>query len=73
VIDRGSGIPLEYQSKIFDRFFRIPGTERGGVGLGLAIAREIVLSHGGTIGLESRAGEGSEFYFDLPLAERKAA
>jgi two-component system, NtrC family, sensor histidine kinase KinB len=73
VIDRGAGIPLEYQSKIFDRFFRIPGTERGGVGLGLAIAREIVLSHGGTIGLESRAGEGSEFYFDLPLAERKAA
>jgi len=73
VIDRGNGIPLEYQSKIFDRFFRIPGTERGGVGLGLAIAREIVLSHGGTIGLESRTGEGSEFYFDLPLAERKAA
>src|ERR1700733_10024647 len=73
VIDHGNGIPLEYQSKIFERFFRIPGTERGGVGLGLAIAREIVLSHGGTIGLESRAGEGSEFYFDLPLAERKAA
>lgn len=73
VIDQGGGIPLEYQSKIFDRFFRIPGTERGGVGLGLAIAREIVLSHGGTIGLESRTGEGSEFYFDLPLAERKAA
>jgi two-component system, NtrC family, sensor histidine kinase KinB len=73
VIDRGSGIPLEYQSKIFERFYRIPGTERGGVGLGLAIAREIVLSHGGTIGLESRSGEGSEFYFDLPLAERKAA
>jgi two-component system, NtrC family, sensor histidine kinase KinB len=73
VIDRGSGIPLEYQSKIFERFFRIPGTERGGVGLGLAIAREIVQSHGGTIGLESRSGEGSEFYFDLPLAERKVA
>ncbi|HYZ73551.1 MAG TPA: ATP-binding protein [Chthoniobacterales bacterium] len=73
VIDRGNGIPLEYQSKIFERFFRIPGTERGGVGLGLAIAREIVQSHGGTIGLESRSGEGSEFYFDLPLAERKAA
>jgi two-component system, NtrC family, sensor histidine kinase KinB len=73
VIDRGNGIPLEYQSKIFERFFRIPGTERGGVGLGLAIAREIVQSHGGTIGLESRSGEGSEFYFELPLAERKAA
>ncbi|MBV8816195.1 MAG: HAMP domain-containing protein [Verrucomicrobia bacterium] len=73
VIDQGKGIPLEYQSKIFDRFFRIPGTERGGVGLGLAIAREIVLSHGGAIGLESHPGEGSEFYFDLPIAERKAA
>ena len=73
VIDRGNGIPLEYQSKIFERFFRIPGTERGGVGLGLAIAREIVQNHGGAIGLESRSGEGSEFYFDLPLAERKAA
>jgi two-component system, NtrC family, sensor histidine kinase KinB len=67
VIDHGPGVPKEYQSRIFERFFRIPGTgESYGVGLGLAIAREIVVSHGGFIGLRSTPGAGSEFYFDLP-------
>jgi signal transduction histidine kinase len=69
VIDHGPGIPLEYQPNIFDRFFRIPGTERNGVGLGLAIVKEIVTSHGGRAGLRSVPGQGSEFYFELPTAE----
>src|SRR5271157_4229894 len=70
VLDRGPGIPAEYQSRIFERFFRIPGTEEShGVGLGLAIAKEIVASHGGTIGLHSNPGGGSEFYFDLPAVK----
>jgi NtrC-family two-component system sensor histidine kinase KinB len=67
VLDHGPGIPKEFQSRIFERFFRIPGTEDStGVGLGLAIAREMIVSHGGSIGLQSTSGKGSEFYFDLP-------
>jgi NtrC-family two-component system sensor histidine kinase KinB len=69
VLDHGPGIPKEFQSRVFERFFRIPGTEESnGVGLGLAIAKEIVSSLGGSIGLHSTPGEGSEFYFDLPAA-----
>jgi signal transduction histidine kinase len=68
VIDRGSGIAPQYQAHIFDRFFRVPGSDVTGAGLGLAIAREIVLTQGGTIGLHSTPGEGSEFFFDLPPA-----
>jgi two-component system, NtrC family, sensor histidine kinase KinB len=67
VRDHGPGVPKEFQTRVFERFFRIPGTEESnGVGLGLAIAKEIVVSHGGNIGLRSAPGEGSEFYFDLP-------
>jgi signal transduction histidine kinase len=70
VIDRGSGIPGQFQSRLFDRFFRVPGSEITGAGLGLAIAKEIVLNQGGHIGVNSTPGEGSEFYFDLPPAHR---
>jgi two-component system, NtrC family, sensor histidine kinase KinB len=71
VLDHGPGIPKEFQTRVFERFFRIPGTEElNGVGLGLAIAKEIVVSHGGSIGLHSTPGEGSEFYFDLPVARK---
>jgi NtrC-family two-component system sensor histidine kinase KinB len=67
VLDHGPGIPKEFQSRIFERFFRIPGTQDStGVGLGLAIAREMIVSQRGSIGLESTSGKGSEFYFDLP-------
>jgi NtrC-family two-component system sensor histidine kinase KinB len=67
VRDHGPGIPREFHSRVFERFFRIPGSEAlKGIGLGLAIAREIIVSHGGTIGVQSNPGHGSEFYFKLP-------
>jgi PAS domain S-box-containing protein len=67
VIDQGPGVPLQYQDQIFNRFFRVPGHEKTGAGLGLAIAKEFVKVHRGTIGIIS-AGQGSEFYVDLPSA-----
>jgi signal transduction histidine kinase len=66
VIDHGPGIAPQFQARLFDRFFRVPGSEVTGAGLGLAIAKEIVLAQGGAIGVTSTPGEGSEFYFDLP-------
>jgi len=66
VRDEGPGIPKELQRRIFDKFFRISESKDEGAGLGLSIAREIVLAHGGSIGVESNAGRGSEFFFTLP-------
>jgi len=67
VIDNGTGIPLEYQSKIFDKFVQLKSEEARGSGLGLAIAREIVRAHGGTIWVESEVSKGSTFTFTLPV------
>jgi signal transduction histidine kinase len=69
VTDTGEGIPAEYLPRIFEKFFRVPGSRsRGGAGLGLAIAREIVTAHGGTIDVASRPGAGATFTFRLPIA-----
>ncbi len=62
VKDQGPGISPEYQEHIFDRFYRVPGTNRSGAGLGLSIAREIVVAHQGEIGVISQPGQGSEFF-----------
>jgi two-component system sensor histidine kinase KdpD len=73
VMDRGTGIKEEEQSRIFDKFYR--GTaERNlkGTGMGLAIAREIIRAHGEEISVSSKPGEGSEFSFSLPLAPRSS-
>ncbi|MDP1989918.1 MAG: ATP-binding protein [Syntrophales bacterium] len=71
VSDNGSGIPLEVQSKIFDKFVQIKGDKAlGGSGLGLTICKEIVRAHGGTIWVDSTPGEGSTFTFTLPAVEK---
>jgi signal transduction histidine kinase len=69
VSDHGIGIAQDQLPKIFDRFERAVSTAHyGGLGLGLYLARSIVESHGGTIGVTSRAGEGSRFTVRLPRA-----
>jgi signal transduction histidine kinase len=66
VKDEGAGVPRELRRRIFDKFFRVAESGDEGAGLGLSIAREIVLAHGGNIGVESEEGKGSEFFFTLP-------
>jgi GAF domain-containing protein len=71
VEDTGIGIPADKVSRIFDRFYQVDGTTTrrfGGTGLGLTIVKQIVEVHGGQVGVESKAGHGSLFYFTLPQA-----
>jgi two-component system, NtrC family, sensor histidine kinase KinB len=70
IADSGSGIPKEYQERIFDKFFRVPGAGPKGTGLGLYITKEIVSAHGGEMGVESEPGKGSTFWFTLPKADK---
>ena len=65
VKDNGKGIETKYISKIFDRYFQVPGTIKSGTGLGLAISKEFIQAQGGTIHVESKYGVGSTFYFNL--------
>jgi signal transduction histidine kinase len=69
--DNGLGISPEDQIHVFDRFYRVRRPETDsieGTGLGLAIVKSLVEAHNGQIGVESRLGEGSTFYVNLPLA-----
>ncbi len=68
--DSGIGIPAEALPYVFKRFYQADGstTRRyGGTGLGLAIVDEIIKAHGGRVGVESQEGQGSKFFFALPL------
>ncbi len=70
ITDTGRGIPEEDLPRLFDRFYRAdPSRSRttGGAGLGLTIAKQLVEAHGGTIDANSQLGEGSTFYFRVPL------
>jgi signal transduction histidine kinase len=68
VTDHGIGIPIEDQPRVFTKFFRGRATDSGipGTGLGLAVSREIVEAHGGSIGFVSASGRGSTFWIELP-------
>lgn len=72
VCDRGIGIPPAEQAKIFEKFYRgryASGLNVQGVGIGLALVRHVVDSHGGSISVESRPGDGSRFSLRFPKAE----
>ncbi len=71
VTDHGLGVPEHVQNKLFTKFYRVDNDDRreiGGTGLGLAICKEIIKAHGGEIGVISTYGQGSTFYFTLPIA-----
>jgi signal transduction histidine kinase len=67
--DNGEGIPSEYLPRLFDRFYRVPNTERGtkGTGLGLTICKQIVEAHDGKIEVSSTVSQGTTFTVQLPL------
>ena len=68
IADNGIGIASEFQSQIFDAFQRLhPAKVYSGSGLGLAICEKIVRRYGGKIWVESESGQGSTFYFTLPI------
>ena len=72
IIDNGIGIKEENQERVFEPFSRLDESlvkERGGTGLGLALAKQIVERYGGRIWVESEYGKGSKFSFNLPLAD----
>lgn len=69
VKDEGRGVPAAFQEAIFERFQQVEAADaraKGGTGLGLPICKAIVEQHGGTIGVDSQEGKGSEFWFRLP-------
>jgi two-component system, OmpR family, sensor kinase len=75
VEDEGFGISPEDQPHVFERFFRGQQAQRSraeGVGLGLTIVKHIAESHGGKVWLQSKEGEGSAFFIELPLARQEA-
>jgi signal transduction histidine kinase len=68
IADRGPGIARAHQAGLFEKFFRVPGSPKGGSGLGLFIAKGIVQAHGGEIGVDSDSGAGATFWFTVPVA-----
>ena len=67
VEDNGQGIAPQYIPKIFDRYFRIPGSKREGTGLGLSISKEFIEALGGSIHVKSDLASGSTFFVELPV------
>ncbi len=70
VEDTGRGIEEKYLEKIFDKYFKVPGSSEDGSGLGLSISKEFIIRQNGKIWAESHPGKGSRFYFSLPVSKR---
>jgi len=74
VSDTGIGIALEEHGRIFERFYQVDGsaTRRySGLGLGLAVVKEVVEAHGGRVNVESEVGKGSVFTISLPVVRNE--
>ncbi|MFA4869105.1 MAG: ATP-binding protein [Pedobacter sp.] len=71
VRDFGKGIEEQYLKRLFDKYFQVPtdGSSKSGSGLGLAISKDFIEAENGNIWVESSIGEGSKFYFSLPVAD----
>ncbi len=70
VVDKGPGIAKQHHTKVFQRFVQLQSNGKNnekGLGLGLAISKEVITEHGGEIGVSSKPGAGSRFFFTLPL------
>lgn len=72
ISDNGNGIPQEYRSHIFQKFYRVPGSKSGGTGLGLSLVKSIVELHNGTVSYEPITPKGSVFLIELPYVEHKS-
>ena len=68
VSDTGPGIPPAEQERVFDKFTRLRGSNKPGLGIGLAFCRLAVVGHGGRIWIESDSGRGAAFHFTFPVA-----
>ncbi|MEM9953857.1 MAG: ATP-binding protein [Chloroflexota bacterium] len=70
VVDSGSGIPLQAQARLFDRFYRVDSLRKdvSGSGLGLAIVKSVAEAHGGMVYVRSKEGEGSTFGIRIPIS-----
>lgn len=71
VADNGPGLPVGAEQHIFEPFRRLSQTKQPGMGLGLATVKKIIESYRGRVGVVSRFGEGSTFWFEIPLATRR--
>ena len=67
ISDNGPGFPEESLDKLFEKFYRVPGSKTGGTGLGLSIAKGFIEAHGGTIKIGNRKDKGAIFIIEIPI------
>lgn len=70
VDDSGPGVPPEWRERVFSKFFRVPGTEKQGSGLGLSIVEDVVRAHGGEVGVDTSPLGGARFWLSIPLTPK---